>query len=106
MTTGSGAYSIFPSRLARRAWSRVCAITAKIGWPWNCTLLVASTGSSCRPVGEMSFSPGMSSPVSTATTPGAVLTAERSSETIVACATVDRPRLACSVPAGSGMSSM
>ena len=33
-------YSIFASRQARRACSRVSAITQKIGWPWNCDLAV------------------------------------------------------------------
>ena len=60
MTAGSSSYSIFASRQARRASSRVSAITQKIGWPKNCTLPSASTGSSWRPVGEMSFSPGTS----------------------------------------------
>ena len=91
---GSSSYSIFASRQARRACSRVSAMTQKIGWPWNCTLPSASTGSSCRPVGEMSFSPGTSLAVSTSTTPGAARTADRSIDVIVPCATVDEAEAA------------
>ncbi len=103
---GRGRYSTRASPHARRAASRVPAITAKIGWPWNSTRPSASTGSSWRPVGEMSLTPGTSAAVSTATTPGAERTASTSIETMSACASVERPRQACSVPAGSGMSSM
>ncbi len=38
------------------AASREVAMTAKIGWPWNSTLPVAKTGSSCLCAGLISFS--------------------------------------------------
>ncbi len=106
ISAGSSSYSIFASRAARRASSRVSAMTQKIGWPWNSTLPSASTGSSSMPEGETSLTPGTSSCVSTATTPGAARTAERSTDFRMPCATVERPRPACSVPAGSVMSSI
>jgi len=92
VTKGSSPYSTFASLQARRACSRVTAITAKIGCPRNCTLSAASTGSSCRCVGEMSLEAGMSWPVSTSTTPGAARTADRSIDRMAPCGTVDRPR--------------
>ena len=46
----------------------------------------------CNPVGLMSFSPGMSSAVSTRCTPGAAQTAARSLAVMRPWATSDRPR--------------
>ena len=57
---------------ARRAASREVATTANMGWPWKMTRSCANTGSSAN-AGEMSFLPGMSAAVTTATTPGALL---------------------------------
>ena len=63
---------------ARRAWSRVRAATANIGWPTYSTRSVAKTGSSWRWVGLMSFSPGISSAAMASTTPPAARTGSRS----------------------------
>ena len=50
------------------------AATANTAWPWNMTSRSTSSGSSAK-TGAMSFLPGMSAAVSTATTPGAARTA-------------------------------
>src|SRR5580693_5103458 len=63
------------------------------------------TGSSALP-GEMSFFPGMSAAVTTATTPGALRTSLRSRRRSVPRATGVPPTAICSVPIGSGMSSI
>lgn len=75
------------------------------GWPTNCTTPSASTGSSWI-TGPQSLTPGMSSAVNTATTPGVARTASKSAETMRACAFVLRPSAACSVPAITGRSSV
>jgi hypothetical protein len=92
-------------RAARRAWSWVSATTMKIGWPTYITRPSARIGSSWM-MGPQSFRPGMSSTVSTATTPALARTAARSSATMLACALDDRPSAACSVPWTSAMSSV
>ena len=76
-----------------------------IGWPTNCTMPFASTGSSWM-IGPQSLTPGMSSAVNTATTPGVARTASKFIDTIFACGFADRPSAACSVPATTGMSSV
>ena len=104
-TAGSASYSTAASFAARRAASRVVAATANSGWPTYSTRPAANSGSSWRPIGLTSFSPGTSSAVNTATTPGAARTSDRSMDSTRACAFADRPRYTCSSPAGSGMSS-
>ena len=79
-------------------------MTANIGWPMYCTSPSARMGSSWA-IGPQLFSPGKSLAVSTATTPGAALTADRSIALTIACALSLKPRAQWSVPASSGMSS-
>jgi hypothetical protein len=106
VTLGRSAATVTtPSRAARRAASRVFATTAKTGWPWNSTSVAANAGSSPL-AGEMSLRPGTSAAVSTATTPGKVRTPARSTPVMRPLATGDPPMATCSVPSGSGMSSM
>ena len=76
-----------------------------IGCPTYCTTPLASTGSSWM-IGPQSLTPGMSSAVKTATTPGVARTASKFIDTIFACAFGLIPSAACSVPATSGMSSV
>ncbi|MNS73305.1 hypothetical protein D3C72_1067430 [compost metagenome] len=71
----------------------------------NCTTSRARIGSSWM-IGPQSFTPGMSSTVSTATTPGAARTLSSEIDLMRACARVLMPSAACSVPASSGMSSV
>ena len=71
---GFSSMSILARRAARRASSRVRATTANSAWPWNMTSSSANSGSSAN-TGAMSFLPGMSGAVRTATTPGAARTA-------------------------------
>src|ERR1043166_6618378 len=99
------ATSILASLTARRAASRVVAATANTTWPWNSMRSATNTGSSCS-TGPTSFAPGMSAAVSTATTPGAARTAERSTPNSCPAATGAPPTARCSSPSGSRMSSM
>jgi hypothetical protein len=104
-TGGRSSYSTFASLAALRAAMGLSAITANRTWPWNSTTSRANTGSSPAPIGDTSLAPGMSAAVSTNTTPGAVRTLARSMLRTRACARAEKPGAACSVPAGSGMSS-
>src|SRR5919106_926979 len=100
----SSRYSIAARRAARRACSTVEAATAKRACPAYSTTPSANSGSPGN-TGPMSFTPGTSSAVTTATTPGAARTSSRSRRTISAWACVLRPTAAYSMPAGSGRSS-
>jgi hypothetical protein len=103
---GRSRYSIFALRAARRAMSRLSAMTAKIGCWWNSTLVSASSGSSWLPLELTSLIPGTSLPVNTQMTPGVAATADRSMLTISAWARSERPSAPCSRSAGSGRSSI
>ena len=68
--------------------------------------LSAITASSPISFGLISLRPGMSSAVSTATTPGAARTGSRSSVVTRPAAIGAKPGARCSVPAGIGSSSI
>jgi hypothetical protein len=84
----------------------VSAMTAATSCPWKRTLSVASTAwVSPDIVGiHARLCCAMSSPVTTATTPGSAVASDVSMETIRACGTGLRRMAMCSIP-GSTMSS-
>ncbi len=105
-STGSrSSYSISASCAARTACSIVVAATANIEWPTYCTSRSAKIGSSLS-TPPTSLTPGTSSAVTTATTPGARRTGSRFIDRMRAWARLVVPMAACSVPRGSGMSSV
>ncbi len=75
-------------------------MTAATSWPWNRTLSVASTAwVSPDSVGiHARLCCAISSPVTTATTPGSAAASDVSIETIRACATGLRRIAMCSMP--------
>ena len=81
--------SILASRAARRASSRVRAATANSACPWNRISSSANSGSSAK-TGAMSFLPGISAAVRTATTPGRAAHRARDPGSS-ACRTLGRP---------------
>src|SRR5271166_2493862 len=95
---------IVARRAARRASSRVRATTANNAWPWNRISASANRGSSANE-GAMSFLPGMSAALSTATTPAAARTGARSRLFSRPQALSAMPIATCSAPSGSRMSS-
>ena len=103
---GSASTSTSPRRAARRAMSRVVATTAKTGCPWKMISHVRQRGSSLW-VGEMSLRPGMSAAVDHCDDPRHRRTASRVDGRLIRPrATAAPPVATCSVPLGSGMSSI
>jgi ABC-type glycerol-3-phosphate transport system substrate-binding protein len=90
---------------AARAWAWLSATTKPNTWPMCSTRSMAKTGSSWINVAS-SLSPGISSVVTTARTPGAASTALKSNDTMRPRATGLRMGAACSVPSVKGKSSM
>ena len=114
-TAGLGSSSAITRSAASAACPLVSATTTAIGSPTcltspflsgQCSGVLMSTPGGSHTIGiGPAKSPASSSPVNTATTPGAALASDVSIEVIVACASGERTTAMCSIP-GRAMSSM